>query len=445
MKSFTRSKQILDHNRRFIPGGISSTNRHTSPTVCFTRGRGSRLWDADENEYIDYHAAFGPQVLGYHHPKVEQAVLETLETGSDLFGSGPSEIEGQLAERICSNLSWADRVAFLNTGSEATAAAIRLARAATGKDHLIVMQGGYNGWHNDVACNLMTPVDQLGARRSPGEYEFHPISAGIPEMHQQLVHAVNFNDLDSVRWVVEHYEVAAVLLEPILQNVGLIKPQPGYLKALRKLSEEMGFLLIFDEVKTGFRHAIGGYAQIEDIAPDLAVYGKAVANGYPLAAVAGPARWMDYFFHEDTSKRVLLAGTYNAHPVPTAAALATTDVLLENNAEVYKRFEVLGARIEQGLSGIYSSAGVQATIVRQGSAFVTYFMDHAPVDWHDLASNHDYSFDERLRHALLEHGVFFFPLPTKQCSISASHTENDIDQTLEAADLALSEVMTSQS
>ena len=238
--------------------------------------------------------------------------------------------------------------------------------------------------------------------------------------------------------------MAAVLSEPILQNVGLIKPLPGYLAGLRKLADELGFLLIFDEVKTGFRHALGGYAEIAGVAPDLAVYGKAVANGYPLAAVAGPARWMDYFFHENASKRVLLAGTYNAHPIPTAAALATTEVLLENGGAVYKHFETLGARMEQGLTEIYAQADIEATIVRQGSAFVTYFMDHAPVDWHDLAAGHDYGLDERFRRALLDQGVFLFPLPTKQCSISASHSERDIDETLEAARLALPEAVGSE-
>ena len=209
------------------------------------------------------------------------------------------------------------------------------------------------------------------------------------------------------------------------------------MEGLRELADELGFLLIFDEVKTGFRHSIGGYAEIAGVAPDLAVYGKAVANGYPLAAIAGPARWMDYFFHQDPSKRVLLAGTYNAHPIPTAAALATTEVLLENGGAVYERFETLGARMEQGLGEIFSQAEVEATIVRQGSAFVTYFMDHPPVDWHDLAASHDYALDERFRRALLDQGIFFFPLATKQCSISASHSEQDIDETLAAARRAL--------
>ena len=437
MRSFSKSDEILARNRRYIPGGISSTNRHTTPNIAFVKGKGSRIWDADGNEYIDYHGAFSPQVLGYQHPAVSEAVSRVLAEGADLFGSGPSELEGRLAERISSNIAWAGKAAFFNTGSEATAEAIRLARAATSRDHIIVMQGGYNGWHNDVACNLSTPLEQLGARRSPGEYDFHPISAGIPEAHQKLVHPVNFNDPGSVRYVCERHPVAALITEPILQNVGLIKPLPGYLEGLRELAGEFGFLLIFDEVKTGFRHAFGGYAELSGVSPDLAVYGKAIANGYPLAAIAGRSEWMDYFFHQDPAKRVLLAGTYNAHPVPTAAALATTQVLLEANGAIYERFESLGAQAEQGLAEALSQAGITATIARQGSAFVIYFMNHAPTDWHDLAANHDYEFDERFRRALIEEGVFFFPLATKQCSISASHTEQDIDQTVRAASRAL--------
>jgi hypothetical protein len=175
------------------------------------------------------------------------------------------------------------------------------------------MQGGYNGWHNDVACNLMTPLEALGPRVSPGEYPFLPISAGIPDAHKPLVHPINFNDLDSVRWVCERYPIACLITEPILQNIGLVHPKPGYLAGLRKLADEFGFVLIFDEVKTGFRHALGGYAQISGVRPDLAVYGKAIANGYPIAALGGKKALMDYFVHPDPAKRVLLAGTYNAH------------------------------------------------------------------------------------------------------------------------------------
>jgi glutamate-1-semialdehyde 2,1-aminomutase len=297
---------------------------------------------------------------------------------------------------------------------------------------VIVMQGGYNGWHNDVACNLMSPLDKLGPRISPGEYAFDPMSAGIPESHRALIHPVNYNDLASVRWVCERYPVAAILTEPILQNIGLVKPQPGYLEGLRALAMEQGALLIFDEIKTGFRHALGGYAEVSGVMPDLAVYGKAVASGYPLAAIAGPAQWMDFFAHPDASRRVLLAGTYNAHPVPVAAAIATIETLLEDDGAVYQRVEWLGRRIEEGLLPILQALERPATWVRQGSAFVIYLMDHAPRDWHDLAENHDFAADAEFRRRLVEQGIYVFPVATKQCSLSAAHTSDDVDRTIEA-------------
>ncbi len=433
MTSRARSNEILAHNLRYIPGGISSLNRLTEPNICFVRGQGAHIWDADGNEYIDYHGAFSPQFLGFNHPRVTAAVREVLDRQADLFGAGPSELEGRLAELVCSNINWVEKVAVFNTGSEGTAQAIRLARAATGRDHVVLMQGGYNGWHNDVACNLMTPLEVLGDRVSPGEYPFLPISAGIPEEHSQLIHNVNFNDLDSVRYVAERYPLAAVMLEPLLQNVGVIKPHPGYLEGLRALADEFGFLLIFDEVKTGFRHSVGGYAEISGVSPDLAVYGKAVASGYPIGILAGRAEWMDYFAHEDMSKRVLLAGTYNAHPIPTAAAIATIECLLEDSRRIYDQVEALAASLERGLADILGSKGIENVIVRQGSAFCVYFMDHEPVDWHDLAAHHNNARDKRFRRALIERGVFVFPLACKQWSLSAQHSPADVERTLEHA------------
>jgi glutamate-1-semialdehyde 2,1-aminomutase len=328
---------------------------------------------------------------------------------------------------MCDCVPWIESVQLLNTGSEATYQALRLARAFTGRDHVVVMQGGYNGWHNDVACNLMTPLSALGPRVEPGQYPFLPISSGIPQAHRDLVHPVNFNDLASVEWVCDRYPVAALITEPILQNIGVVHPKPGYLEGLRRLADRRGFLLIFDEVKTGFRHAPGGYAAICGVTPDVAVYGKALANGYPMAAIAGKRDLMDWFAHPDASRRPLLAGTYNAHPVPTAAAIATIERLLAEGGAVYRHVEALGARMESGLRSLF---GASATVVRQGSAFCVYFMDHAPVDWHDLASHHDAARDEAMRRALIDRGVYVFPLQTKQCSISAAHTEADIDATL---------------
>jgi glutamate-1-semialdehyde 2,1-aminomutase len=392
------------------------------------------MWDVDGNRYLDYHAAFGPYVLGHNDQHVNDAVRRVIEDGRSLFGSGTTELEGQLAKLICDAVPFVDSVQVLNTGSEATYQALRLARAATGRSHIIKPQGGYHGWHNDVACNLMTPLAKLGLRRMADEYPFETISAGIPAEHSGLIHSVNFNDLDSVEAMCRKYPIAALITEPILQNIGVVHPLPGYLEGLRTLADKYGFVLIFDEVKTGFRHALGGYSTLARVKPDLVVYGKAIANGYPLAVIGGKKELMDLFVSPDATKRVLLAGTYNGHPVPTAAAVATIERLAENAGAVYRNFETLGKRMQAGLENIMRHAAITAVIARQGSAFCTYFMDHLPVDWHDLAGHHDSEMDARLRRDLLERGVYFFQLPMKQCSLSAAHTEADVDLTLEAVE-----------
>jgi glutamate-1-semialdehyde 2,1-aminomutase len=442
MRTYPKSLAILNRNKRYIPGGIASVNRSAEPEIVFTRGRGSHMWDAEGNVYLDYHAAFAPHILGHNHPAVTAAVERVLRDEASLFGSGTTELEGRLAELICGAAPFVDDVQLLNSGSEATYQAIRLARAVTGRDHIVVMQGGYNGWHNDVSCNLMTPLSELGPRRSPGEYPYLSISAGVPENHRALVCPVNFNDLESVAYVCQKHPVAAIITEPILQNIGIVHPKPGYLAGLKEIAQRYGALLIFDEVKTGFRHALGGYATASGVEPDLVVYGKALANGYPMAAVAGKRDLMRYFVHPDPHRRVLLAGTYNGHPVPTAAAIATIETLMANHGEVYKNLEALGARLEAGVRRMLANLGITATLARQGSAFCLYFMDHAPVDWHDLAENHDFAMDVAMRRQLIDRGIYFFPLAVKQGSISTAHTTAEIDATVERWEAALGKIAT---
>jgi glutamate-1-semialdehyde 2,1-aminomutase len=441
MDRYRNSEAVFAKNRDFISGGVVSVNRAILPEIVFVKGEGAYIWDADGNRYIDYHAAFSPHFLGHNDPFVTEAVIRVLRERASLYGSGTTVLEGRLAELICRNIPWVESVQFLNTGSEATYQAIRLARAVTGRDDIIVMQGGYNGWHNDVSCNLMTPLEQLGPRISPGEYHYEPISAGVPLCHRKLVHPINFNDLESVEYVCRKYPIAALITEPILQNVGIIKPLSGYLEGLRRLADQYGFILIFDEVKTGFRHSIGGYAQLAGVMPDLVVYGKAIANGYPIAALGGKKELMDWFVHPEPSKRVLLAGTYNAHPVPTAAAIATIERLLMNDGDVYKHVECLGERLQRGIEAVLCGLDLTAVVARQGSAFCVYFMDHCPQDWHDLASNHDFQLDEAMRRKLIELGVYFFPLATKQCSISFAHTAEDIDTTLQRLQNSLTSIL----
>src|SRR5262249_11032764 len=255
---------------------------------------GSRLWDVDGNEYIDYHAGFAPYILGHNDDDLTTAVIKAMHSDLSNYGSGPTAEEGELARLFLKAVPHADKVQFFNTGSEATSHAIRVARAWTGKSHLIKMQGGYNGHHNAVASNLMSSREQLGGKRIAGdEYPYIPLTAGIPPEEQALTHAIPFNDLAAVENMARKYPIAALITEPALQNIGGVKPQRAYLKGLRELADRHDFLLIFDEVKTGFRASLGGYQAVAGVTADLSTYGKAVANGFPIAALAGKTAYMD--------------------------------------------------------------------------------------------------------------------------------------------------------
>lgn len=431
---------LLAHNSTYIPGGVSSSNRIIDPPIAFVRGEGAHLWDIDGKRYVDYHAGFAPYLLGHSFGPVNQAAIDMLGSSESLFGAGPSVLEGRLAELICRHVAAVDKVTLLNTGSEATSLAVKLSRAYTGRQHFIVMQGGYNGNHDELACNVFNTLEQVGPRVSPGEYPLRPLGAGTIVETTAFVHAVNFNDLESVRYVCKRHPIAALITEPVLQNIGVVRPRPGYLEGLRALADEFGFVLIFDEVKTGFRHGLGGYSAVSGVRPDLVVYGKAIANGFPLAVVGGKRRFMDHLHHPDPAQRPFVAGTYNGHPVAVAAAIRTIQYLVEHEQTLYAGLEALGQRLQSGMEGLFARHGVQATVARQGSALSFYFMPHVPGDLHDIIEKHDFTKDMALRRALVERGVFFVPVATKQCSISTAHTAADIDFTLAQFDAALGSI-----
>jgi glutamate-1-semialdehyde 2,1-aminomutase len=435
----SESEALFRRAGRFIPGGTVSLNRKVEPAIAFVRGQGAYLFDVDGNRYTDYHAAFAPYLLGHNDPDVEETVLRAMRDGWTLTGTGTTPWEATAAELLTRCIPSLARVQFTTTGSEATYHALRLSRAFTGRDHIVVMQGGYNGWHDEVACNVMTPLSAIGDRVSRGEYPFVPMSAGMPEGIADRVHVLNFNDLDAVEWAFQEYPVACLITEPILQNIGIVKPEPGYLAGLRELCDRYGVVFVLDEVKTGFRHALGGYQSIAGVTPDLSVFGKAIANGYPLGAIGGRADIMNLFDDPDPAKRVLIAGTYNGHPLPMAAAIGTMEKLLREGDSLYARLNALGERMEQGLRELFLRHAITAAVARQGSAFCLYFMDHHPRDWHDIAAHHDMERDLRYRRGLIARGVYHFPLPTKQGSISAAHTEADIDETLAVTNAMLME------
>ena len=422
----------------YIAGGVVSLNRKVMPNIVFRKGKGSKIYDIDGKEYIDYHAGFAPYLLGHNYTPVNDAVVNIIQQEWSLIGSGTNELEIKLASMLCKAVPSLELVQITNTGSEATAHAIRLSRAYTGREDIILAVGGYNGWHNEVSRAVMPSLEQLGPRVSPGEYPFVQMSAGIPDNAKRRVHLVNFNDLASVEYVMKRYPVACVLAEPVLQNVGVVLPQVGYLQGLIDLCEKNGSVCIFDEVKTGFRCALGGYQSIAGVTPHLSVFGKAVANGYPLGVIGGKREIMELFDSPNPEKRVLIAGTYNAHPVNTAAAIATLDIL--NNPEIYTSIAKHSYLLYDGLEQLFREKGVAATVSRNASAYCVYFAEKAPVDLHDILHNVDFTFDLKYRRALIEKGIYNIPLACKQGSVSYAHTEDDIYKTLQLTREVLSEL-----
>src|SRR5450432_22376 len=422
------SSRIIEEARRYISGGVVSLNRKVTPSIVFRKGIGSKIYDAEGKEYIDYHAAFAPYLLGHNFAKVNEAVFDTIRSGWSLIGSGTNALEVELAKLLCELIPSMELVQITNTGSEATAHAIRLSRAWTKRDDVILMLGGYNGWHNEVSRQVMPSLDQIGARVTKGEYPFIASSAGIPESTRKKVHIVNFNDLESVEFILKNFPVACLLTEPVLQNIGVVMPEEGYLQGLIELCEKYGTVCIFDEVKTGFRSSLNGFQSIAKVKPDLSVFGKAVANGYPLGVIGGRKDIMSLFDDPDPEKRVLIAGTYNAHPVNTAAAIATLGIL--KDPLVYETITACSELLYGGLKEIFREKGIPFHLTNNASAFCTYFMEKIPTDLHDILENHDFKFDLAYRKALIKEGIYHIPIACKQGSVSYSHSESDIFTTL---------------
>jgi len=423
------SAELHEKASRYIAGGVVSLNRKVNPSIIFKHGKGSKIYDIDGKEYIDYHAAFAPYLLGHNNDQVNDAVIDIIKSEWSLMGSGTNELEIRLAEILCNIIPSFQLIQITNTGSEATAHAIRLSRAYTGREDIILTLGGYNGWHNEVARSVTPSLAQTGKRISPGEYPFISLSAGIPESTKQKVHIVNFNDLDSIEYVMKHYPIACVLTEPVLQNIGVVLPKAGYLQGLYNLCEHYGALCIFDEVKTGFRSGLGGYQQVCGVTPHLSVFGKAIANGYPIGIIGGRREIMELFDSTDAAKRVLISGTYNAHPVNTSAAIATIEILQQPG--IYDYIRNTSYLLYEGLENLFAEKGIDTILNFNQSAFCVYFSDKKPADLHDILLHHDFDLDKKYRLALIEQGIYHIPIPCKQGSVSYAHSKEDINKTLE--------------
>ncbi len=412
-----------------IPGGVNTSLRRMSPPLVIVSAQGATITDADGNSYIDYHAAFGPIILGHNFEAVNRRVREVMQR-VDLVGVGTTDLEIELARKICQHVPSAEAVLLCNSGSEATYHALRLARAVTGRKKVIKCQGCYHGWHDAVAMNVISSAEKVG--------QWDPLSRGSLTQVQAETLVCGFNSIEDVKKAVADYpgEIAAIIVEPIAHNIGCVLPKPGFLEYLRRASDSEGIVLIFDEVVTGFRHGLGGYQKICGVTPDLTTLGKAMANGFPMAALCGKHKLMERF-NTSPGGDVFFAGTFNGYPVGCAAALATIEVL--ETGGVYKHIFELGERMRRGLSEITSRSGIPATVAGYGSTFITYFMEGPIESYVDLLRN-DQELFTSYRQALMKRGVLKLPLNLKRNHISFSHTNADIDRTLEACEDVLNDL-----
>lgn len=353
-ESLDASAALHERATRRLPGGVNSNVRLDAPSVFFARGSGARLYDVDGNEYVDYLLGQGPAFLGHANEKVVEAVAEASRLGMVFGAQHPLEVEA--AERICAAVRWPDMVRLGMTGTESVQAALRLARAATGRRRIIRFEGQYHGWLDDV---LIAP--------EPGPAR--PASAGqLAEALEPSI-VLPWNDLRALSDTLERHgeEVAAIITEPVMFNQGAIEPEPGYLAGIRELCDRAGAVLIFDEVITGFRLALGGAAERYGVEPDLAVYGKAIAGGFPVAAVAGRGELMERY----GSGEVNHSGTFNGCVMGAAAIVASIDALVEDPP--YERAEAHGQRLMAGLRAAAREAEVPLRVQGPGIGFHASF------------------------------------------------------------------------
>ncbi|GIF46826.1 glutamate-1-semialdehyde 2,1-aminomutase [Asanoa ferruginea] len=417
-----RGLAIAEAAAAVIPGGVNSSTRFIGAPYSFVAADGAYLTDADGRRYLDYHAAFGAILLGHNAPVVNDAIRAALD-GVDLTGIGVTEAEVRLAQRIVEVIPSAESMIATMSGSEATAQAIRLARAVTDRDLIIKFQGGFHGWHDAVARNVISAPDRAYGR--------DPLSKGILDQAVDATLIAEFNDLESVEALFDAHRdrIAAVILEPIPHNVGALVPTTEFVEGLRKLTEQQGSLLIFDEVITGFRHALGGYQQVIGVTPDLTTFGKGMANGFPAGGVAGRRELMEHF--NGRTGDVLMAGTFNGNPLGCAAALATIDYLA-GHPEFYTRTHALGERMRTGLRGILAYLDIEATVVGFGGVFAVYFLAGPALGYRDLMRNDDAAY-VAFHRGMTDRGFLMLPMSLKRNHISGSHTEEEVDRTLEAA------------
>ncbi|MBI9075804.1 MAG: glutamate-1-semialdehyde 2,1-aminomutase [Desulfatibacillum sp.] len=423
-----KSKKLFVRACKTIPGGVNSPVRacgSVGTDPCFiARGQGSAIFDADGKQYIDYIGSWGPLILGHRHPAVIKAIEAALANGCT-FGA-PTELEIDLAEAVVQAIPSVEMVRMVNSGTEATMSAIRLARGATGRDGIIKFDGCYHGHGDSLLVAAGSGVATLGIPGSPG----------VPDAVAASTASLEYNNIEAVRAYVKEKgnQTAAIIVEPVAGNMGVVAPKPEFLQGLREVADQYGIVLILDEVMTGFRVALGGAQSLYGIVPDLTTLGKIIGGGLPVGAYGGKRSLMEQIAPQGP---VYQAGTLSGNPMAMAAGLATLKEI--STPGFYEALEKYSAALAQGLKTAADQAGVSVTISRVGS-MLTLFFSPDPVENFEDAKKCDLDKFARFYQGMRDHGVYLPPSQFEAWFVSAAHSKQDIQATLEAAEKVLTQL-----
>ena len=430
-RKLDESRRLREKAEQLIPGGVNSPVRAFKAVECdapfIVRGQGSRVWDADGNEYIDYVGSWGPLILGHADAGVIEAILSAAVNGTSFGASTPAEAE--LAELVAEAFPHIQKVRFVSSGTEATMSAIRLARAYTKRKYIVKFEGCYHGHADSLLVKAGSGVATLGI----------PGSAGVLEEVSQFTIALPFNDTEVLEQAFSKYrhQIACVIVEPVVGNMGCVPASGGYLANLRTITQREKTLLIFDEVMTGFRVAYGGAQELYGITPDLTTLGKIIGGGLPVGAYGGPSEIMNMVAPVGPMYQ---AGTLSGNPLAMAAGIATVKQLREKKAEIYPRLDSLSAQLVDGVTGARKDGGLPLTANRVGSMF-TWFFNPGPVtDWVSASKSDTAAFGRFFR-SMLDAGVYLPPSQYEAAFLSAVHSEEDVKKTIEAGKNALANLL----
>src|SRR5271163_1871055 len=424
-----QSRRLQQRAEKMIPGGVNSPVRAFGAVggepPFIVRGKGSHIWDADENENIDYVGSWGPLILGHAAPDVLDAIVGAACNGTSFGASTPAEAD--LAELVLAAFPSMQKVRFVSSGTEATMSAIRLARAYTKRKYIMKFEGCYHGHSDSLLVKAGSGVATLGI----------PGSAGVPEEFTQLTLALPYNDVGAIELAFDKFknQIACVIVEPVVGNMGCVPPVRAYLEALRDITARDRTLLIFDEVMTGFRLAFGGAQELYGIKPDMTTMGKVIGGGLPVGAYGGPSEFMDLIAPLGP---VYQAGTLSGNPLAMAAGYATLNYLRDHK-DVYAKLDKLAGEVVAGVATAAKDVGVTMCHNRVGSMFTWFFAQGPVTDWNSAAKCDTEAFGRFFR-AMLDNGIYLPPSQFEAAFLSAAHTERDVQQTIAAAKLAFATV-----